>query len=166
MTQNNWIWLNQNNNRDEHVDFLDFFVAETGKVLEIDESGARFADTVVSGNVFVDGAGIGDVGSVVLRDRKHLAEDGLIVAVATIDVMSKSLITGPDLVTRGFVYVKESSDLMDEAREAVKNALESMLLRGHTDHAELKSCVKDTLGKLLFRKTKRKPMVLPVITEI
>lgn len=142
------------------------FVAETGKVLEIDEAGARFADVVTSGNVLVDGSGIGDVGSVVLRDRKHLAEDGLIVAVATIDAMSKSLITGPDLVTRGFVYVKESSDLMDEAREAVKNALESMLLRGHTDHAELKSCVKDTLGKLLFRKTKRKPMVLPVITEI
>ena len=142
------------------------FVAETGKVLELDEEGARFAETVVAGNVFVDGAGVGDVGSVVLRDRKHLAEDGLIVAVAVVDTMSRSLISGPDLVTRGFVYVKESGDLMDEAREAVKNALESMLLRGHTDQAELKSCVKDTLGKLLFRKTKRRPMVLPVITEI
>lgn len=142
------------------------FVAETGKVLEIDEHGARFADTVTAGNVLVDGSGVGDVGSVVLRDRKHLAEDGLIVAVAVVDTMSKSLLSGPDLVTRGFVYVKESGDLMEEAREAVKNALEGMLLRGHTDHTELKACVKDTLGKLLFRKTKRKPMVLPVITEI
>jgi len=106
------------------------------------------------------------VGSVVLRDRKHLAEDGLIVAVAAVDRMSKSLISGPDLVTRGFVYVKESGDLMDEARDAVKSALEGLLLKGHTDPAELKSCVKDTLGKLLFKKTKRKPMVLPVVTEI
>jgi len=142
------------------------FISEIGKVLELDEDGARFADTVPAGNVLIDGSGIGDVGSVVLRDRKHLAEDGLIVAVAAVDRMSKSLISGPDLVTRGFVYVKESGDLMDEARDAVKSALEGLLLKGHTDPAELKSCVKDTLGKLLFKKTKRKPMVLPVVTEI
>ncbi len=142
------------------------FVTEVGTVLEIDESGARIGGAVTAGNVLIDGSGVGDVGSVVLRDRKHLAEDGLIVAVAVVDRMSKSLISGPDLVSRGFVYVKESGDLMGEAREAAKNALESLLSRGHTDPAELRTCVKDTLGKLLFRKTKRKPMVLPVITEI
>ena len=142
------------------------FVTEVGTVLEIDENGARIGGTVTAGNVLIDGSGVGDVGSVVLRDRKHLAEDGLIVAVAVIDRMSRALLSGPDLVSRGFVYVKESGDLMDEAREAAKNALESLLTRGHTDPAELKSAVKDTLGKLLFRKTKRKPMVLPVITEI
>ena len=142
------------------------FVTEVGTVLEIDEDGARVAGTVQAGNVLIDGSGVGDVGSVVLRDRKHLAEDGLIVAALVIDKMSKSLVSPPELVSRGFVYVKESGDLMEEAAEAVKDALEALLLRGHTDFAELKSCVRDTLGKFLFRKTKRRPMVLPVITEI
>ena len=142
------------------------FISELGRVFEFDGEHAAFTDTVPAGNVLVDGSGIGDVGSVVLRDRKHLAEDGLIVVVAVIDLYGRSLISGPDLVTRGFVYVKESGDLMEEARDTVRRALENALLAGHTDFMELKNCAKDALSKFIFRKTKRRPMVLPVITEI
>ena len=142
-------------------------VLGTGDVLELDgEGGVKRGESVVSGNVLVDGSGVGDVGEVVLRDRKHLAEDGLIVAVAVIDKMSKSLLSEPDLITRGFVFVKESGELLDEARETVRTTLLSMLRRGTTDTAELRGAVKDALGRLLFRKTKRRPMVLPMITEL
>lgn len=142
------------------------FVSEPGKVLEFDGEHAAFTEMVTAGNVLVDGSGIGDVGSVVLRDRKHLAEDGLIVVSIVVDTYSKSLLAGPDLVTRGFVYVKESGDLMEEAKETVRRALENALINGITDHMELKNCAKDSLSKFLFRKTKRRPMVLPMVTEV
>jgi ribonuclease J len=142
------------------------FVSETGKVLELDAAGARFRDTVPAGNVLIDGSGVGDVGSVVLRDRKHLAEDGLIVAVAVIDSMSKSILSGPDLVTRGFVYVKESGDLMDEAKETVRRALEASLRGGAIDYMQMKTAMRDALAKFVFKKTKRRPMVLPLITQL
>ena len=143
------------------------FVPEIGKVLETDGESAAFANTPIpAGNVLVDGSGIGDVGSVVLRDRKHLAEDGLVVVVAVIDGYSKSLLSGPDIVTRGFVYVKESSDLIDEAREVVRHAIEQALKNNITDFMELKTVTKDALSKFIFKKTKRRPMVLPVVTDV
>ncbi len=143
------------------------FVSEIGKVFEMDESGAGFTGAVVpAGNVLVDGSGIGDVGSVVLRDRKHLAEDGLIVAVVVIDTYSKSILSGPDIVTRGFVYVKESGDLIDEARDTVRRAIENALGNNISDFMEIKTVAKEALSRFIFKKTKRRPMVLPVVTEI
>lgn len=142
------------------------FVPEIGRVLELDGRAAKFTETVTAGNVLVDGSGVGDVGSVVLRDRKHLAEDGLIVMVATVDVNGMELISGPDLVSRGFVYVKESGDMMEEARAVVRDALENSLRHGNVDWMELKTVAKDALSRYFFRKTKRKPMILPVIMQI
>ncbi len=143
------------------------FVSEIGKVFEMSEDEAGFTGaTVPAGNVLVDGSGIGDVGSVVLRDRKHLAEDGLIVAVVAIDTYSKSIISGPDIVTRGFVYVKESGDLIDEARDTVRRAIENALGNNISDFMEIKTIAKDALSRFIFKKTKRRPMVLPVVTEI
>ncbi len=143
------------------------FVSEIGKVFEMDEEFAGFTGALIpAGNVLVDGSGIGDVGSVVLRDRKHLAEDGLIVTVVVIDTYSKSILSGPDIVTRGFVYVKESSDLIDEAKETVHRAIENALRNNIADFMEIKNIAKDALSRYIFKKTKRRPMVLPVVTEI
>ena len=143
------------------------FVSEIGKVLEIDASGARFNGTAPAGKVLVDGYGVGDVGNIVLRDRRHLAQDGLIVVVATVDIDSKLLISGPDIVSRGFVYVRESEELMEEARQIAYEALEDALdCRGQVDRMQLKKNVKDDLTKYLYAKTKRKPMILPVIMNV
>ena len=142
------------------------FVATLGKVLELDENGARFADTVPAGNVLVDGAGVGDVGSVVLRDRKHLSEDGLIVAVVSVDTVGCMLLSGPELVSRGFVYVKESSSLMDDARRVAKEAVERCLSDGYADWYEVKTVMKEALSGFFFKQTKRKPMILPIVMEV
>ena len=142
------------------------FVSEIGKVLELKGGTASFAGTVPAGRVLVDGSGVGDVRAVVLRDRKSLAEEGLIVAVASLDALSGQLISGPDLISRGFVYVKESGDLMEEARAVTKQSLEYALGRGITDHMELKSIASAELSRFLFKMTKRKPMVLVVINKL
>lgn len=140
------------------------FISDVGKVLEIDRSGAKWAGTVQSGKVLVDGYGVGDVGNIVLRDRKHLSQDGLIVVVASVDAEAGLLLSGPDVVSRGFVYVREAEELMEEIRqiaaEAICKCLES---RRHIDRMELKNTVKDELSKYLYSRTKRKPMVLPII---
>ncbi len=141
------------------------FVSEIGKVLEIDRRGARFNGTVPSGVVMVDGAGIGDIGSIVLRDRKHLSEDGLVVVVATLDPVSKQVVSGPDIVTRGFVYVKESEDLLRDARRVAEATL-ARVMRHRFDYAIIKSAVRDDLAKFIFKETKRKPMILSVIMDI
>ena len=141
------------------------FVSELGKVLEIDRKGARFNGTVPAGAVLVDGAGVGDIGSVVLRDRKHLSEDGLVVVVATVDQISKQIVSGPDIVSRGFVYVKESEDLMRDAKRVAEAAIEKSI-RGRFDYAYIKGSVRDELAKFIFKETKRKPMILPVIMDI
>lgn len=122
--------------------------------------------TVPSGRVLVDGYGVGDVGSIVLRDRKHLAEDGLIVVVATIDGSNGTLVSGPDIVSRGFVYVRESEPLMDEARKVAREVLEQCAQAGITEWGTIKTRVKDAMSKLLYERTKRSPMILPVIMEI
>ena len=145
----------------------DIFLSEIGKVLEIDAEGARFAETVPSGKILVDGYGVGDVGSIVLRDRRHLAQDGLIVVVATVDADERMLISGPDIISRGFVYVREAEDMMEEARRiATDSILDSLAGRRQVDRMQLKRQVKDELTKFFYAKTKRKPMILPVIMNV
>ena len=149
------------------MDSRNIFISEIGKVLEIDAKGARFAGTVPAGQVLVDGYGVGDVGNIVLRDRRHLAQDGLIVVVATVDDEHRMVLSGPDVVSRGFVYVRENEELMEEAKQVVKRSLESALnSRDRGDRMRLKTRVRDDLSKFLYQKTGRKPMILPVIMDV
>ncbi len=149
------------------MDDRDIFISDIGKVLEIDKSGARFAGTVPSGKILVDGYGVGDVGNIVLRDRRHLSQDGLIVVVANVDAESGLLLSGPDIVSRGFVYVRESEELMDEIRAIATETICRCLESGRRiDRMELKNTLKDDLSKYLYAKTKRKPMVLPIIMNM
>ena len=142
------------------------FISEIGKVLEIDRNGARFTGNVPSGSVMVDGSGVGDVGTVVLRDRRLLSQDGLIVVVAAVDIRGQSILSGPDLVSRGFVYVRESEELLDEAKRIATEALQDALDGGVAGWNELKMALRDELSKFFFKKTKRRPMVLPVIMGV
>jgi len=114
----------------------------------------------------VDGLGVGDVGNVVLRDRQHLAEDGIMIVVVALDSVTGEVVSGPDLVSRGFVYVKESDELMDEARELMQDVMDSCVSRGMTDWGRIKNQIKDTLGDFIWKKTKRRPMILPIIMEV
>lgn len=141
-------------------------VSEIGRVIELSEEGIEVTGSVPSGRVFVDGYGVGDVGSVVLRDRKHLAQDGMIVVVLSLSSEDGGLISGPDIVTRGFVYVKESEELMEELRQVVMDALVACQTRNVLDWAAIKSAIKNELSGYLYKKTKRNPMILPVIMEI
>ena len=143
------------------------FISEIGKVLEIDANGARWNGTVTAGKVLVDGYGVGDVGNIVLRDRRHLAQDGLIVVVATVDTEERLLLSGPDIVSRGFVYVREAEELMEEARSIAADCLMDILdYEAQIDRMQMKKRVKDELTKFLYTKTKRKPMILPVIMNV
>ena len=142
------------------------FISEVGRVLEIDRKGAAFNGSVPSGNVLVDGSGIGDIGSVVLRDRKHLSEEGLVIVVVTIDSSDKLIISGPDIVSRGFVYVKESEELISEAKRIVEGTINKVVSKRSFDNMELKGAIKDDLAKFIYKETKRKPMILPVIMNI
>ncbi len=143
------------------------FISEIGKVIEIDANGARFGGTVQAGNVLVDGYGVGDVGNIVLRDRKHLSQDGLIIVVATIDQDARLLMSGPDVVSRGFVYVRESESLMDSVRHKAEAIINAELDRGpRVDRIQLKTRVKDDLAKFIYQQTKRKPMILPIIMTL
>ena len=121
---------------------------------------------MTAGKVFVDGTGVGDVGSVVLRDRKHLAQDGMLVVCVNISAQDGAIITGPDIITRGFIYVKESEELMDELREVAMEAIDRCARRRNRDFATIKSAIKNDLSGYLYKTTKRNPMILPVITEI
>lgn len=142
------------------------FISGLGRVLEVTASEAKLVGEVPAGKVLVDGAGVGDIGSVVLRDRKHLAEDGLVVVVATIDADGGYIISGPDIVSRGFVYVKESEELMTEVKRIAEEALNRALGGRVTDWAYIKGVIKDDLAKFIFRATKRKPMILPIIMDV
>lgn len=141
-------------------------IIEMGQVLEISEEGAKVTGRVPSGSVMVDGLGVGDVGNIVLRDRKHLAEDGILTVVATIEKESFTVIAGPDIITRGFVYVKESEKLINEARDIVRDELEKCMDNNITEWVVIKSSIKNALGKFLYEKTKRRPLILPIIMEI
>lgn len=140
-------------------------VTDLGKVVEITPDKMTVVGSVPAGRVLVDGLGIGDVGSIVLRDRKHLAQDGLIVVVATIDPISEQVVSGPDLVSRGFVYVREAEELMDEAKAITRRILEDCCRRNAHDWSTMKMRVRDELSRMLFQKTKRSPMILPIIME-
>ena len=142
------------------------FLSDIGKVLEIDEKGARFGGTVPGGVVLIDGYGVGDVGNIVLRDRKHLSQAGLIVVVATVDDHSGLLLSGPEIVSRGFVYVRESEALMEEVRRIAAAAINGSLRRSGNDWFEIKNRVKDDITRFLYSRTKRKPMVLPIIMDV
>ena len=141
------------------------FVSEIGRVLELDKKSAKFAGEIPSGKVLIDGSGVGDIGNVVLRDRKHLSEDGLVVVVASIDTRDGYLISGPDIVSRGFVYVKESSDLMQKTKDVAERAIDKVL-RVNCDSMEIKNSIRDDVAKFIFKETKRRPMILPVIMDI
>ena len=153
--------------RDMGMSENNIFISDIGKVLEIDRNGARFNGTVPSGKVLIDGYGVGDVGNIVLRDRLHLSQDGLIIVVAGVDFDAKLMLCNPDIVSRGFVYVRESESLMDNARDIAKRAIEDSLeSRGVVDRMALKNRIKDDLAKFLYAQTKRKPMILPIIMEL
>ena len=141
-------------------------VSDIGRVMELTPNSARLAGTVTAGQVFVDGYGVGDVGSVVLRDRRHLAQDGMIVVVLSMSGEAGALVSGPDIITRGFVYVKESEGLMEELRQVAMEAIQSVDTRYATDWSAIKSTIKGDLSNYLYKKTKRSPMILPVIMEV
>jgi ribonuclease J len=141
-------------------------IAELGSVIEFTANTCRLSGSVVAGRVLVDGLGIGDVGNIVLRDRKHLSQDGLMVVVITMARDNYSIIAGPDIISRGFVYVRESEGLMDDAKEVVKRVLEECEEKSITDWSNIKFNIRDALRDFLYERTKRKPMILPVIMEI
>ena len=147
-------------------DPANIFVCEIGQVLELDEETCRRAGNIPAGRVLVDGFGVGDVGNIVLRDRRHLSQDGLIAVVATVDTDEGVVLSGPDLISRGFVYVREAEDMMEEARTIAKDTIAAKLDRGVTEWTEIKAAVKDELARFFYTKTKRKPMILPVIMNV
>ena len=142
------------------------FFMTNGRVLELNEKEAHLAGTVPSGKILVDGLGVGDVGNIVLRDRQHLSQDGLIVIVLTIDGSTGEIVSGPDVISRGFVYVRESENLMDEVKKVIREELAKCEEKHMTDWATIKSNLKDTLRDYIFQKTKRNPMLLPIIMEV
>ena len=141
-------------------------IADIGQVMELTPNSAKITGTVTAGQVFVDGYGVGDVGSVVLRDRRHLAQDGMIVVVLSMSGEDGALVSGPDIITRGFVYVKESEGLLEELRQVALNAIQDVDARYATDWSAIKASIKNDLSNYLYKKTKRNPMILPVIMEV
>ena len=148
------------------IDKDDIFILSSGDVLELNEESAEVTGKVPVGAIFVDGLGVGDVGNVVLRDRQHLAEDGILIVVLALDRYNNYLVSGPDIVSRGFVYVRESDELMDEARELIEERIMNCLDRKVSDWGKIKMTIKDSLGDYLWKKTKRRPMILPIIMEV
>jgi ribonuclease J len=144
----------------------DIYVGDIGKVVELSENAMKEVETVTAGKVFVDGLGVGDVGSIVLRDRKHLGQDGLIIIVASLDVYDGHVISGPDIVSRGFVYVRESGDLMDDIRDMALEILEECSRRNIHEWGVIKNRVKDDVAKLIVKQTGRSPMILPILMEV
>ena len=148
------------------MDPRNVIISDIGRVIEFTAKGCKLAGTVTAGKVFVDGSGVGDVGSVVLRDRRHLAEDGMVVVVAAMSGEDGALVSGPDIITRGFVYVKESEGLMEELRQVALDSILSVDNRYATDWSAIKQTIKSDLSNYLYKKTKRSPMILPVIMEV
>lgn len=142
------------------------FLGNNGDVFEFTQATGRIAGKVKAGRVFVDGLGVGDVGNIVIRDRQQLSKEGIIVVVVTLDKQSGSLLSGPDLVSRGFVYVRDSSALMNEAQSRVRAALERCESNNISDWSSIKLQVREVLGKFLFEKTRRRPMIIPIIMEV
>ena len=145
---------------------FDIYIAENGQNIRLSRDGMAVEGTVPAGAVMVDGYGVGDVGNVVLRDRHHLSEDGIIIVTAAVDGSTGQLLSGPDLVSRGFVYVRESEELMDGARVQVEMALDRSMADNMHDWASVKSRVREALSSYIYRKTKRSPMILPILMEV
>lgn len=148
------------------IDKDNIIMMSNGRILEINEDGAELTGSVPSGRVLVDGLGVGDVGSVVLRDRQHLSQDGLIVIVLTMDSSTGEVVAGPDVISRGFVYVRESENLMDDVKSVVRHEIKKCEERGITDWATIKSTTRENLRDYIFMKTKRNPMIIPIIMEV
>lgn len=148
------------------IDKKDIFLLDAGDVLELNKEEARIVGKVQAGEIYVDGLGVGDVGNIVLRDRQQLSENGLIIIVVTLEKYSNQVLSGPDVVSRGFVYVRESGDLMGESRQVVSEALERCQSKRITDWSKMKNEIRDSLGDFLWKRTKRKPMILPIIMEV
>ena len=135
-------------------------------MLELDENSAGVVGKVPAGAVYVDGLGVGDVGNIVIRDRQHLAEDGILIVVMALESASNQVVSGPDIVSRGFVYVRESDELMDEARGLVIDIMDKFQERNVSDWGKIKATIRDSLSDYLWKKTKRRPMILPIIMEV
>ena len=144
----------------------DVFILSNGSVLELDENGARVSGTVHSGKILVDGLGVGDVGNIVLRDRKLLAQDGLIIVVASLDSKTGQLISGPDIISRGFVYVREAEDIIEHVREVARESFEKCNKNGNNDWTTVKATVKNNISKYIYETTNRSPMILPIIMDV
>ena len=142
------------------------FILKSGDVLALDDESAEVLDKVHTGEILVDGLGVGDVGNIVLRDRQHLAEDGILIVVLTLEKRTNQLLAGPDFVSRGFVYVRESESLMEEARKVVTEAVEKCLMSRHADWSKIKLVIRDTMNDFIWKRTKRKPMILPIIMDV
>ncbi len=152
--------------RELGIEKENIFILHSGDVLEFRDEHAAVTGKVPVGAILVDGLGVGDVGNVVLRDRQHLAEDGILIVVLALDSYSSQLVSGPDIVSRGFVYVRESDELLEEARLLVDSAVMGCLDKGQTDWGKLKSTIRDVLSDYVWKKTKRRPMILPIIMEV
>lgn len=148
------------------IDRDNIIIADNGSQIVVSENEFRFDENISAGQVFVDGSGVGDVGNIVIRDRKRLSEDGLVIVAATIDLTDRYIVAGPEILSRGFVYVREAEDLMGEAREVAERAIESCLDGGIKDWATLKIKVRDEVSRLMFERTKRSPMILPIFMEV
>ena len=148
------------------IDKDNIFILSSGDVLELDEESAKVTGKVHTGAIMVDGLGVGDVGNIVLRDRQHLAEDGIIIVVLTLESGSGQVLAGPDIVSRGFVYVRGSEDLMDSARAVLNETMERMMDKNVTDWTKIKSEIKDALGDFVWKETQRRPMIMPIIMEV
>lgn len=148
------------------IDREDIFIVDNGEIVEIQNGVARKAGRVPSGNILIDGLGVGDVGNIVLRDRKLLSQDGILVVVVTLSKQEGTILSGPDIISRGFVYVRESEGLLDEANRIVTGTLQRLMSENINEWASLKTQVKDALGRFLYEQTKRRPMILPIIMEV
>lgn len=148
------------------VDPSNIYITELGEVIEISGGAARRAGKVTAGNVLIDGLGVGDVGNIVLRDRKLLSQDGILVVVVTLSKQNGAIVSGPDIISRGFVYVRESEGLLDEANRIVSGTLQRLMSEKVNEWASLKTSVKDSLGRFLYEQTRRRPMILPIIMEV
>jgi len=148
------------------MEHKNIFVGDIGNVVELNDAYLKQLPSVQAGKKFVDGLGVGDVGSIVLRDRKHLGQDGLVIIVATLDTANGNVISGPDIVSRGFVYVRESEELFDDVRRSVTNVLDDCAYENIHDWGTIKNRVKDDVSKLIYDRTRRNPMILPIIMDV
>ena len=148
------------------IDKDNIFILSSGDVLELNEESAKVTGRVHTGAIMVDGLGVGDVGNIVLRDRQHLAEDGIIIVVLTLESGSGRVLAGPDIVSRGFVYVRGAEDLMDSARAVLNDTMDRLQDKNITDWTKIKNEIKDSLGDFVWKETQRRPMIMPIIMEV